>query len=51
MGEGFGDYLAAAMSALITGGNATFDACIFDWDGDLLLDQRLRPPRRHSLIR
>jgi hypothetical protein len=32
MGEGFGDYLAAAMSALRTGGNAEFDACIFDWD-------------------
>lgn len=33
MGEGFGDYLAAAMSALTTGGNAEFDPCIFDWDG------------------
>ena len=32
MGEGFGDYLAAAMSALVTGGNPEFDACIFDWD-------------------
>jgi Fungalysin metallopeptidase (M36) len=32
MGEGFGDYLAAAMSALVTGGNPGFDACIFDWD-------------------
>ncbi|HEX5955392.1 MAG TPA: M36 family metallopeptidase, partial [Solirubrobacterales bacterium] len=31
MGEGFGDYLAAAMSALVTGGNPG-DACIFDWD-------------------
>jgi hypothetical protein len=31
MGEGFGDYLAAAMSALQTGGSA-FDTCIFDWD-------------------
>lgn len=33
MGEGFGDYLAAAMSALRTGGDPEFDACIFDWDG------------------
>jgi Fungalysin metallopeptidase (M36) len=33
IGEGFGDYLAAAMSALTTGGNAQFDPCIFDWDG------------------
>ena len=32
MGEGFGDYMAAAMSALITGGSP-FDTCIFDWDG------------------
>jgi hypothetical protein len=32
MGEGFGDYLAAAMSALTTGGSP-FDTCIFDWDG------------------
>ncbi len=32
MGEGFGDYLAAAMSALVTGGSP-FDTCIFDWDG------------------
>ena len=32
IGEGFGDYLAAAMSALRTGGSP-FDACIFDWDG------------------
>jgi Fungalysin metallopeptidase (M36) len=32
MGEGFGDYLAAAMSALVTGGDPRFDACIFDWD-------------------
>ncbi|MQA74373.1 MAG: hypothetical protein GEU88_08565, partial [Solirubrobacterales bacterium] len=31
IGEGFGDYLAAAMSALRTGGSP-FDACIFDWD-------------------
>ena len=33
MGEGFGDYLAAAMSALTTGGDPRFDPCIFDWDG------------------
>ena len=32
IGEGFGDYLAAAMSAETTGGSP-FDACIFDWDG------------------
>ncbi len=32
MGEGFGDYVAAMMSALTTGGSP-FDTCIFDWDG------------------
>ena len=32
MGEGFGDYMAAAMSTLTTGGSE-FDTCIFDWDG------------------
>jgi hypothetical protein len=32
MGEGFGDYLAAAMSALATGGSARFDPCMFEWD-------------------
>jgi hypothetical protein len=32
MAEGYGDYMAAAMSALTTGGSP-FDACIFDWDG------------------
>ena len=32
MGEGFGDYLAAVMSTFITGGNATFDPCVFEWD-------------------
>jgi len=32
MGEGFGDYMAAAMSNLETGGSP-FDTCIFDWDG------------------
>ncbi len=32
MAEGFGDYLAAAMSALVTGGDERFDPCIFDWD-------------------
>lgn len=33
IGEGFGDYVAAMMSSLRTGGNSEFDACIFDWDG------------------
>jgi hypothetical protein len=32
MGEGFADYLAAAMSSQVTGGNTTFDVCMFDWD-------------------
>jgi hypothetical protein len=32
LAEGYGDYMAAAMSALTTGGSP-FDACIFDWDG------------------
>lgn len=32
MGEGFGDYIAAAMSNLTTG-PSVFDTCIFDWDG------------------
>ena len=32
MGEGFGDYVAAMMSNLTTGGSP-FDTCIFDWDG------------------
>jgi hypothetical protein len=32
MGEGFGDYMAAAMSNLTTG-PSPFDTCIFDWDG------------------
>jgi Zn-dependent metalloprotease len=32
LAEGFGDYMAAAMSALTTGGSK-WDACIFDWDG------------------
>lgn len=32
IGEGFGDYLAAAMSALETGGTSSFDACMFEWD-------------------
>ena len=32
LAEGYGDYMAAAMSALTTGGSE-FDACIFDWDG------------------
>jgi hypothetical protein len=32
MGEGWGDYLAAVMSALSTGGSSTFDPCMFEWD-------------------
>jgi hypothetical protein len=32
LAEGYGDYMAAAMSALTTGGSE-WDACIFDWDG------------------
>ena len=32
IGEAFGDYMAAVMSNLTTGGSP-FDTCIFDWDG------------------
>ena len=32
IGEGFGDYLAAAISSLSTGGQERFDACMFEWD-------------------
>jgi Fungalysin metallopeptidase (M36) len=32
MGEGFGDYLAAVMSSLTTGGSEKFDPCMFEWD-------------------
>ena len=32
IGEGFGDYMAGAMSSLTTG-PSPWDACIFDWDG------------------
>jgi Fungalysin metallopeptidase (M36) len=32
MGEGWGDYLAATMSSLATGGNSTYDPCMFEWD-------------------
>ncbi len=32
IGEGFGDYMAAAMSELTTG-PSPFSTCIFDWDG------------------
>ncbi|HEX2127657.1 MAG TPA: M36 family metallopeptidase [Solirubrobacterales bacterium] len=32
MGEGFADYLAAVMSSQATGGNSTFDPCMFEWD-------------------
>jgi hypothetical protein len=33
IGEGFGDYNAAMMSALTTGGDLESSVCIFDWDG------------------
>jgi Fungalysin metallopeptidase (M36) len=33
IGEGFGDYNAAMMSALTTGGDFKSSVCIFDWDG------------------
>lgn len=33
LGEGFGDYMAAAMSARSPGTDNTDDVCIFDWDG------------------
>ncbi len=33
IGEGFGDYVAAMMSALTTGGDQESSVCIFDWDG------------------
>ncbi|MGH2952590.1 MAG: M36 family metallopeptidase [Solirubrobacterales bacterium] len=32
MGEGFGDYLAAVLSSQMTGGDAEFDPCMFEWD-------------------
>jgi hypothetical protein len=32
MGEGWGDYLAAVMSAETTGGSEKFDPCMFEWD-------------------
>jgi hypothetical protein len=32
MGEGFGDYIAAVMSARTTGGNPKYDPCMFEWD-------------------
>jgi len=32
IGEGWGDYLAAAMSFQATGGNPAFDPCMFEWD-------------------
>jgi Fungalysin metallopeptidase (M36) len=32
MGEGWGDYLAAVMSAQTTGGSEKFDPCVFEWD-------------------
>ncbi|OLE35939.1 MAG: hypothetical protein AUG48_09255 [Actinobacteria bacterium 13_1_20CM_3_68_9] len=33
IGEGFGDYWAAAMSSLSPGTSNADDVCIFDWDG------------------
>jgi hypothetical protein len=33
IGEGFGDYNAAMMSALTTGNDFESSVCIFDWDG------------------
>jgi hypothetical protein len=33
IGEGFGDYIAAAMSAMTTGNDLESSVCIFDWDG------------------
>jgi hypothetical protein len=32
MGEGWGDYIAAVMSAETTGGSEKFDPCMFEWD-------------------
>ena len=32
IGEGFGDYLAAVISSLSTGGEERFDICMFEWD-------------------
>ncbi|HEX2467276.1 MAG TPA: M36 family metallopeptidase [Solirubrobacterales bacterium] len=32
MGEGFGDYIAAVMSGVSTGGSERFDPCMFEWD-------------------
>lgn len=40
MGEGFGDYLAAVMSAQTTGGNPDFDPCMFEWDATSYTDNR-----------
>jgi hypothetical protein len=33
LGEGFGDYLAAAASTELSGAPAPWNVCIFDWDG------------------
>jgi hypothetical protein len=33
IGEGFGDFWAAAMSSLLPGTTRADDVCIFDWDG------------------
>ena len=40
IGEGFGDYLAAAISSLTTGGQERFDACMFEWDAISYTDRR-----------
>jgi hypothetical protein len=40
IGEGFGDYLAAVMSALTTRGNASFDPCMFEWDATSYTNNR-----------
>lgn len=32
IGEGFGDYLAAAISSFSTAGEERFDTCMFEWD-------------------
>jgi hypothetical protein len=40
MGEGFGDYLAAAISSFATGGHPRFDACMFEWDATSYTNNR-----------
>jgi hypothetical protein len=36
IGEGFGDYIAAVMTAVVPGTSAEAAACIFDWDSNPL---------------